>query len=147
MIIIVVGHGDSRDSHITVVSHCIAVGDDISHADEAKKIAARIQETAAQAIDLVEGEVFTSASIGIALSSVGYEWPQDILRDADTTLYRAKALGRSRYEVFEIGMRTQAEAVLQLEAELRQANHDAVAFIAALWTSTPRPTRRSSSMA
>ena len=95
--------------------------DDIAHADEAKKIAARIQEAAAQAIDLAEGEVFTSASIGIALSSTGYEWPQDILRDADTTLYRAKALGRSRYEVFEIGMRTQAEAVLQLEAELRQA--------------------------
>ncbi|MDX1522643.1 MAG: bifunctional diguanylate cyclase/phosphodiesterase, partial [Anaerolineae bacterium] len=95
--------------------------DGIRSIDEVRAIADRIQAALTQPVTLSEGRVFTSASIGIALSSIGYEWPQDILRDADTTLYHAKARGRARYEVFEIGMRDQAVEVWQLEAELRRA--------------------------
>jgi EAL domain-containing protein (putative c-di-GMP-specific phosphodiesterase class I) len=66
-------------------------------------------------------EVFTSVSIGIALSSSAYENPDDMLRDADTAMYRAKSLGKARYEVFDADMRASLVARLQLETDLRHA--------------------------
>jgi len=66
-------------------------------------------------------EVFTSVSIGIALSSTNYDHPEDILRDAHIVMYRAKALGRSRYEVFNTAVHQQILALLQLENDLRRA--------------------------
>ncbi len=95
--------------------------DGITDPTEATDIATRIQNELAKPVKITEHEVFTSASIGIAYSSIGYDWPQDILRDADTTLYQAKAKGRARHEVFNIGMRDHAVAVWQLESELRRA--------------------------
>ena len=68
-----------------------------------------------------EREVFTSASIGVALGSAEFERPEDLLRDADTAMSRAKALGKARYEVFETGMRDRAVALLDLETDLRRA--------------------------
>jgi diguanylate cyclase (GGDEF)-like protein/PAS domain S-box-containing protein len=72
---------------------------------------------------VVEGkEVFTSASIGIALSnSSSYDTPEEILRDADTAMYRAKSLGKARYEMFDADMRASVLARLQLEMDLRRA--------------------------
>lgn len=95
--------------------------DGVVDANEATEITTRIQNELAKPVKIGEHEVFTSASIGIALSSIGYDWPQDILRDADTTLYQAKAKGRARHEVFNVGMRDHAVAVWQLESELRRA--------------------------
>ena len=95
--------------------------DGISDKEEATRIADRIQNAISQPIYLMNEEIFSTVSIGIALGSAEYEWPQDILRDADTTLYQAKAQGRAQYEVFEPGMYTQAVAVWQLEAELHHA--------------------------
>ncbi len=95
--------------------------DDIDNIDDATGVADRIQNEVVQPIDLGDNPVYTSVSVGIAMSSVGYEWPQDILRDADTALYQAKARGRARYDVFNPGMHTEAVAVRQLEAELRRA--------------------------
>lgn len=66
-------------------------------------------------------EVFTTASIGIALSSTGYEQASDILRDADIAVYRAKELGKDRYEVFDKEMHARAIKILQLENNLRKA--------------------------
>src|SRR5256885_16946890 len=66
-------------------------------------------------------EVFTSVSIGIALSSPNYEQPDEILRDADTAMYRAKSLGKARFEVFDADMRASVMARLQLETDLRRA--------------------------
>jgi EAL domain-containing protein (putative c-di-GMP-specific phosphodiesterase class I) len=60
-------------------------------------------------------------SIGIALSNSAYENPDDMLRDADTAMYRAKALGKARYEVFDADMRASLVARLQLETDLRHA--------------------------
>ncbi|MBD1849192.1 EAL domain-containing protein [Leptolyngbya sp. FACHB-711] len=81
----------------------------------------RIQSELAQSFDLEGHEVYTAASIGIAFSTVGYERPEDLLRDADTAMYRAKAQGRGRYEIFQPGMHTNAMALLQLETDLRRA--------------------------
>jgi diguanylate cyclase (GGDEF)-like protein len=59
----------------------------------ATEVAERIQESLRQPFDLEGQEFFTTASIGIAYSETGYERPEDILRDADTAMYRAKANG------------------------------------------------------
>jgi EAL domain-containing protein (putative c-di-GMP-specific phosphodiesterase class I) len=65
--------------------------------------------------------VFTSASIGIALSTTGYVGPDEVLRDADTAMYRAKNGGRARYEVFDRTMHAQAVERLEIETDLRRA--------------------------
>jgi EAL domain-containing protein (putative c-di-GMP-specific phosphodiesterase class I) len=64
-------------------------------------------------------EVFITASIGIAHSATGYRSPDEIMRDADIAMYRAKASGKARYEVFDRDMHQSAVALLKLETELR----------------------------
>jgi EAL domain-containing protein (putative c-di-GMP-specific phosphodiesterase class I) len=65
--------------------------------------------------------VFTSTSVGVALSAVGYDTTEEILRDADTAMYRAKEQGKGRLEVFDKIMHARAIARLKLESDLRQA--------------------------
>ena len=70
----------------------------------------------------VEGkELFTSTSIGIAVSRPIYRSPEELLRDADVALYRAKARGRRCFEVFDDQLRHQALCQLELESDLRRA--------------------------
>jgi diguanylate cyclase (GGDEF)-like protein/PAS domain S-box-containing protein len=85
------------------------------------RIAERIRESIHAAFKLESKEVFTTASIGIAPGNSGYRTPTEILRDADTAMYKAKSLGRSRFEVFDAEMRAQAVARLELESDLRRA--------------------------
>ena len=54
-------------------------------------------------------QICSTVSLGIALSSYGYERPDEILRDADTAMYRAKANGRSRHEIFAPSMQQKLE--------------------------------------
>ncbi|HEY9626047.1 MAG TPA: EAL domain-containing protein [Coleofasciculaceae cyanobacterium] len=71
---------------------------------------------------LLEGHtVFTTASIGIVFGLQCYEQAVDLLRDADTAMYRAKEGGRNRYEIFNHAMHVQAMERLHLENALRQA--------------------------
>jgi diguanylate cyclase (GGDEF)-like protein/PAS domain S-box-containing protein len=93
----------------------------IESASDATRVAERIQTELAQPFHLSGHEMFATASIGIALSATGYEQPEAILRDADTAMYRAKAAGKSRYELFDTSMHAQAVALLQLETDLRHA--------------------------
>ena len=95
--------------------------DDIVDASDATRIADRIQRDLNMPFNLSGQEVFTSASIGIALSGSAYERPDDLLRDADIAMYRAKALGKARYEVFDSDMHARAVTQLQLETDLRRA--------------------------
>jgi diguanylate cyclase (GGDEF)-like protein/PAS domain S-box-containing protein len=95
--------------------------DDIKDPSDAKRAAERMMKALASPFILGGKEVFTSVSIGIALSSSAYEQPEDILRDADTAMYRAKSLGKARYEVFDADMRASVMARLQLETDLRHA--------------------------
>ncbi|MGH7466109.1 MAG: diguanylate cyclase domain-containing protein, partial [Longimicrobiales bacterium] len=62
-----------------------------------------------------------SASIGIAISVSGYERAEDLLRDADSAMYRAKASGRDDYIIFDSDMHERALAQRQLEDDLRTA--------------------------
>ncbi len=84
-------------------------------------VADRIQKGLGTPFHLSGHDVFTSASIGIVLSTTTYVRPEDILRDADTAMYHAKTLGKARYEVFHPDMRARAVARLKLETELRHA--------------------------
>jgi diguanylate cyclase (GGDEF)-like protein/PAS domain S-box-containing protein len=94
----------------------------IQDVSDAIKVAERIQKELKLPLNLDGQEVFTSASIGIALSStVNYDHPEQLLRDADTAMYRAKALGKSRYALFNRDMYANALLRLQLEADLRRA--------------------------
>ena len=93
----------------------------MTDATDAVRIAQRIQDELSQPFVLDKNSAFASSSIGIALSSTGYYRPEDILRDADTAMYRAKENGKARYEVFDHGMHARAVSRLQLESDLRQA--------------------------
>ncbi len=93
----------------------------MSDTTDAVRVAQRIQDELSQPFVLYKNSAFATASIGIALSSSGYDKPEDILRDADTAMYRAKENGKARYEVFDVDMHTRAVSRLQLESDLRQA--------------------------
>jgi len=92
-----------------------------SDATDAVKVAQRIHDELTQPFALDKNSAFATASIGIALSSSGYDRPEDILRDADTAMYRAKENGKARYELFDHGMHARAVSRLQLESDLRHA--------------------------
>jgi diguanylate cyclase (GGDEF)-like protein/PAS domain S-box-containing protein len=95
--------------------------DGISCPEDAINVAERIHNSLKEPFDLNGHNFYTSASIGIAYSSIGYDKPEDIIRDADTAMYRAKANGKARHEVFDIRMHTQAVNALKMENELRIA--------------------------
>jgi EAL domain-containing protein (putative c-di-GMP-specific phosphodiesterase class I) len=95
--------------------------DDLKDPSDAKRAAERLMKALAAPFVLGGKEVFTSVSIGIALSNPAYEQADEILRDADTAMYRAKSLGKARYEVFDADMRASVMARLQLETDLRRA--------------------------
>lgn len=95
--------------------------DGIPNGTEATNMARRIQEKLSSPFNLSGHEVFTTTSIGIALSSTGYDHPENMLRDADTAMYRAKAQGKACYEVFDKGMHTHAVYLLKMENDLRRA--------------------------
>jgi diguanylate cyclase (GGDEF)-like protein/PAS domain S-box-containing protein len=95
--------------------------EDIASEVDATRIADRIQKELSVPF-LVHGqEVFSSASLGIALSSSHYQRPEDMLRDSDIAMYRAKASGRSRHQVFDVDMHQRAVSLLRLETDLRRA--------------------------
>ncbi|NJO40312.1 MAG: EAL domain-containing protein [Cyanobacteria bacterium RU_5_0] len=95
--------------------------EDIKDNADATQVADRIQRELSLPFNLEGHEVFTAASIGIAFSMTGYTRPDDLIRDADTAMYHAKAAGRGRYEIFHLGMHTHAVELLQLETDLRRA--------------------------
>ncbi len=95
--------------------------EEIQGIDEAIAQAKKILRAIERPLNLEGNKVLITASIGIALSTGEYQWPGDILRDADIAMYRAKALGKARYEVFTSAMHTQAVALMNLEHDLRQS--------------------------
>ena len=95
--------------------------EDINNISDATTLADRIQRTLSTSIQLTGHPVYITASIGIVLSVTGYQQPEDVLRDADIAMYRAKALGKNRYEIFDPAMRDRIMERLKLENELRRA--------------------------
>jgi diguanylate cyclase (GGDEF)-like protein/PAS domain S-box-containing protein len=95
--------------------------EDIQDPKDVKRIADRIQHDLALPSDLGGHKVFVSVSLGIVLSHASYEKADDILRDADIAMYRAKGQGRGRYEMFDTAMLARAMTRLEMESDLRRA--------------------------
>ena len=102
------------DEFVLLLDHLDVVTD-------AAYVAERIQAVIAAPMIINEREVFTTASMGIALCVGDCESAEDLLRDADTAMYRAKNKGKARYEIFDLVMRENAIRIMQLETDLRQA--------------------------
>jgi len=95
--------------------------EDLSTSLGAALVAERIQRAIGQPFFIGGHEIFTSVSIGIVTGTAAYEHPDDILRDADTAMYRAKAEGRARFAVFDPAQRTAVVERLQLAHDLKRA--------------------------
>jgi diguanylate cyclase (GGDEF)-like protein/PAS domain S-box-containing protein len=89
--------------------------------ERAAEVARAIQEAFTAPIPVRGHEVFTTTSIGVAMRATLHETPEDVLRDADSALNRAKALGKNRWEFFKSTMRAGAMARLRVENDLRRA--------------------------
>jgi diguanylate cyclase (GGDEF)-like protein/PAS domain S-box-containing protein len=95
--------------------------EDIQSGTSAIEIAERIQQQFRMPFALQGHEVFASVSIGIILGTPDYQTPDDLLRDVDTAMYKAKASGRGRFEIFDMTMHKRAVELLQLETDMRRA--------------------------
>lgn len=95
--------------------------DGVRDASDAVRVARRIEKALGEPFHLGDEYVFGNASIGVALSCTEHDKPEDLVRFADLALYRAKAMGRARHEVFDHAMRAGIEARLQLERDLPRA--------------------------
>ena len=96
--------------------------DGVNGPGDAAFVAERIQSIFREPMRVNNGrEIFVTTSIGIAMGGPHYEHAEELLRDADTAMYRAKALGKARHVVFEQRMRDHAVVRLNLETELRRA--------------------------
>lgn len=95
--------------------------DDLPDPGLAVEVAERVLQGLEEPIRVAGKEMFTSASIGIAYSDSHYTRAEELLRDADTAMYRAKALGRQRHEIFDENLRAEAMRALDLEGDLRHA--------------------------
>jgi len=99
----------------------VALLDGITDITDAIRGAERILKALERPIQLDGKEFFTAASIGIAVSSTGYDRPEDVLRDADMAMYRAKREGKACYRLFNSEMHAHARKALDLENDLRRA--------------------------
>ncbi len=94
---------------------------DLQDPADANVVAERLIDELSRPFLIGDSELFSSLSIGIALSTLGYEDAEAYLRDADTAMYRAKAHGKGRYEVFDTNMRDLITRRLEIENDLRRA--------------------------
>jgi diguanylate cyclase (GGDEF)-like protein len=88
---------------------------------QANAIAFRLQEALSAPFSIGGREVFTTASIGIAIGLTDYASPDELMRDADTAMYHAKTRGKARHELFDADMHARARDRLGLENDLRHA--------------------------
>jgi diguanylate cyclase (GGDEF)-like protein len=94
---------------------------DIENDEDATQSAQRLIDVLNAPIRLANKEVFTSASIGIAVAAPRYRKAEELLRDADVAMYRAKGEGRHRYALFDETLHRDALHLLELEGDLRRA--------------------------
>lgn len=95
--------------------------EDVEDITVVTSLADRIHKELSRPINLRGQEVVIGCSIGITESSFGYERPDDMLRDADAAMYRAKDRADSSYEIFDSTMHERAMNALKIESDLRLA--------------------------
>ncbi|WP_162823830.1 EAL domain-containing protein [Lysobacter sp. TY2-98] len=117
-------------------SHCVRGGRDmvarlggdefailmeVDSPESAMRMGQRVIDALREPVRVEGKELFSGVSVGITLSSPHYTSPEDLLRDADIAMYRAKAGGRHRIEVFDEQLHEQALQLLEVESDLRRA--------------------------
>ncbi len=95
--------------------------EDVKHNDDVFHVAQRVIASLSEPMRIAGKELFPSASVGIAFSHERYRSAEELLRDADVAMYRAKARGRQRFEVFDERLHQEALRLLDLEGDLRRA--------------------------
>ncbi len=95
--------------------------DGIETPNDARLVADRIKLELVRPFTIGEHSVHSTASIGIALGSEVYSSPEDLLREADLAMYRAKANGRAGYTIYDPASHTDEVDLLHLENDLRHA--------------------------
>ncbi len=96
----------------------------VEHERSVVGLAERLMEALRRPFLVANTELMTSASIGITFSALGYTSPEDVLRDADTAMYKAKGAGKARYALFDASLHTEVANRLRLEGDLRRAIDD-----------------------
>jgi diguanylate cyclase (GGDEF)-like protein/PAS domain S-box-containing protein len=95
--------------------------EDMQSNNSALELAKRLQEMFLEPFRTNDTDITSSASIGICYSAARHETPDDVIRDADLAMYKAKASGKAQHAVFDLSLHDRATADLQLENELRRA--------------------------
>jgi diguanylate cyclase (GGDEF)-like protein/PAS domain S-box-containing protein len=93
----------------------------IEHERDAVVLAERLLDSLKQPFDVAGNAITASASMGITFSAFGYDSAEDVLRDADTAMYKAKSQGKARFAVFDTSLHAAVSERLRLEGELRVA--------------------------
>ncbi len=93
----------------------------IEHEAGVIAMAERLLKVLRLPLDVAGAELTASASIGITTSVIGYERPEDVLRDADIAMYRAKDAGKDCYALFDAALHTEVTRRVQIEGDLRRA--------------------------
>ncbi|HWC28394.1 MAG TPA: EAL domain-containing protein [Solirubrobacteraceae bacterium] len=99
----------------------VVLCEDLRDEHDAVHVAERIVGEATAPFDVDGNELEISLSIGIAVSGGVGSPPEQLIRDADLAMYRAKEAGRDRYELFDAPMRTRVLERIELENDLRKA--------------------------
>jgi diguanylate cyclase (GGDEF)-like protein len=97
------------------------LAEDMDDEHYAVALAERLLEVLRQPLQIGGHDIVTSASIGITFSGSHYAAPAEMLRDADTAMYKAKTAGKARYALFDAELHTEVVHRMQLEGELRRA--------------------------
>jgi diguanylate cyclase (GGDEF)-like protein/PAS domain S-box-containing protein len=95
--------------------------EEIANASDAVKLGERLRSALQEPFDIDGHQVFTSAAVGITVSTTGYVRPEDALQDASIALQRAKAEPTAPCELFDPAMRERAVSRLRIETDLRNA--------------------------
>ena len=96
----------------------------VEHERSVVGLAERLMDALRRPFLVAGTELMTSASIGITFSALGYTNAEDVLRDADTAMYKAKGAGKARYALFDASLHTEVANRLRLEGDLRRAIDD-----------------------
>ncbi|MCC7041213.1 MAG: EAL domain-containing protein [Burkholderiales bacterium] len=92
--------------------------------EDAVTLAKRLQRVVSEPVHIRAAEISTTVAIGIAMGGPYYRSPEDVMRDADLAMYRAKAQGRAQYAIFDTALRAELSSQMQLEGALRRALED-----------------------
>ena len=97
------------------------LAEDLTRQRDAVDLAERIHKELTRPVMLGSMEVAITASIGITFSTNNYQTSDQIIRDADIAMYKAKSKGKAQYAIFDSSLHAHVSAQLQLETELRKA--------------------------